>query len=75
MQTLTDNHKTEPGHLNGRARGTIEGDEGDCNPQEEQYQLTIAPRAPRDKTNQRVYMNRSMAPAIHIAEDGLIWNQ
>jgi hypothetical protein len=28
----TVNHWTEPGYLNGRARGRTEGTEGDCNP-------------------------------------------
>jgi len=32
MQTLPDNHWTEPGVPNGRARGRTEGDEGDYNP-------------------------------------------
>jgi hypothetical protein len=57
--------------------GRTEGAEGITTPQEkQQYQLTGPPRAPRDETtNQRVYMDGSMAPAMSIAKDSLIWHQ
>jgi hypothetical protein len=46
-------------------------------PQEEQqYEPTSIPRAPRDYTNnQRVHMKGPMAPATYIAEDGLVGHQ
>jgi hypothetical protein len=64
MQILTGNHQTEFGDPKGRARARTEGADGGCNPEEEQYKLTGSPRALKDKTtNQKVYMERSMAPA------------
>ena len=46
---------------------------GIATPYEEQYQLTRLPKAPRDEiTNQRVYMEGSMAPATYVADDCLI---
>jgi hypothetical protein len=44
--------------------------------EEQQYQPTRPPRALKDSTtNQRIHMDRSMAPAAYIAEDCLIWHQ
>ena len=44
--------------------------------EEQQYELTSSPRAPRDKTtNQRVHMVGLMAPAAYVAEDGLVSHQ
>jgi len=42
-------------------------------PEEQQYQPT---RAPRDRTTiKRVHMDRAMAPAACVAEDGLFGHQ
>ena len=44
--------------------------------EEQQYELTSIPRAPRDyTTNQRVQMEQPMAPAAYVAEEGLVGHQ
>ena len=41
--------------------------------EEQQYQLAVSLRAPRDyATNQRAYIGQSMAPATYVAENGLV---
>jgi uncharacterized lipoprotein YmbA len=43
---------------------------------EQQYELTSTPRAPRDETtNQRVHMVGLVALAAYVAEDGLVCHQ
>jgi hypothetical protein len=44
--------------------------------EEQQYQQARPPRAPRDwTTNQRTHMEGPMAPAVYVAEDGLVGYQ
>jgi hypothetical protein len=44
--------------------------------EEQQYEPTSIPRAPRDyTTNQRVNMEGPMAPAAYVAVDGLVSHQ
>ena len=74
---LTDNHWTESGVSNGGVGEGNEGAEGVCSSMERATVSTgQTTGAPRDgTTNQRINMDRPMAVATYVAEDGLVGHQ
>jgi hypothetical protein len=73
---LAAKHQTELRDPNGGVRGRTEGAEGICNPIEKNNNINQSepPELPGTKPPTRVYMERTMAPAAYVAEDGLIWH-
>jgi hypothetical protein len=77
MCMLTPNHQTEHGGTNGGVRGRTQEAEGVYSPiGRTAISTNQTLRAPRySTTNQRVHMEKPMAPAPYVTEDGLICNR
>ena len=78
MEELAGNHWTEYRDPNEGVSGSIEGDEGVCNPIGRKAISTIQTNQSFQRLihqSKNIYMEEPMAPAAYVAEDGIVGYQ